>query len=188
MADTQAQLLLITFLVVSTGLWACLVLILPRSLRSLFRYRLWVLRDELVDDVIAKRIPLTDAVRDVLSTMEALIRDSKNVTLGRWLLLPRKSMQVASEYHKGVEAAFSAMTREEQERVSYFRQSVARAVAMRLLIGSPLGWLFSVVFVTAKYSFALNERIKSQLTERLTASSAVHRDGNKPPPLSTCVG
>src|SRR5580692_11310833 len=77
-------------LIVLVGLWAACMLGPRWFARSLHRHRMWRLRDDLVDDVIAGRLPRDhDAVRHLLSRMEDTLRLGPNVTLSDVLIFHR---------------------------------------------------------------------------------------------------
>ncbi len=69
----------------STVVWGSAVFIVPQHVNSLFRYRLWRLRDDLQDYIFDGQLPDSPAVRELQEGIEALIQHSETITLSAFL-------------------------------------------------------------------------------------------------------
>ncbi len=68
-----------------TVLWGCATFLVPSHVNSLFRYKLWKLRDDLEDHVFYGRLPRSTVVRELLTVIEELIRCSDDLKLSDYL-------------------------------------------------------------------------------------------------------
>lgn len=74
-------ILTIVLLGCSAIVWGLAVFVVPQHVNSLFRYRLWRLRDDLEDHILDGRLPECPGVRDLLETLEAMIEHPEELTL-----------------------------------------------------------------------------------------------------------
>src|SRR5437899_2473878 len=64
-------------------------LLIPRALRSSFRYRLWQIRDAVVNDRFTGELPRCGLVDAFVGRIEDLIQDSHQVTMLHWVFGPK---------------------------------------------------------------------------------------------------
>ncbi len=78
MTGPQATFLFLSIVSVLSA-WACLFIVIPSALRSLFRHRLWRLRDEVMDQAMREELPLEDSLR-LADRVEAVIHHARDVS------------------------------------------------------------------------------------------------------------
>lgn len=83
--------LMLALTLVGLFAWTAVALfvVLPRSMVSLDRYRLWQLRDDVVLDIIDGRIEDSEAARQLVGDIEIRIVRAREYTLARLLLVAR---------------------------------------------------------------------------------------------------
>lgn len=137
--------LLVSLLVVGnfTVATAVFAFVVQSSERSLYRYRMWRLRDEVVDAVLTGQLTADKAVLHWLDMTEAFIDITDYLTPYRYLALSRTYRRAGLDVHAESDADIgtSPETRAFLDRMS----RSARAARMRLFfLGSPSGWLVSL--------------------------------------------
>jgi hypothetical protein len=143
-ADLAAAVVGLCLLAASIGV----LVVTPRSLRSVARYRLWRVRDGVFDAVLAGDVPKEKG----LVLVERIERTCRNdLTLGRLLLLgvllDREKMDTLLSEPQRRELA-TDLWREPTlvKHLAAFEHARARF----LMVGSPLGWLLLAVLPIAK--------------------------------------
>lgn len=113
---------------------------IPRTMASLFRYRLWRLRDALVDDVLFDRIENTPEIEELRGHLETAIRTAEHLTPGK--------LAVVAMYHSPrakLELARRSTLLRDDHKPSKREAEFGRLALRHLLFGSPTGWMFSVI-------------------------------------------
>lgn len=142
---------IIGILAASFAVWVGVVLLVPRNLRSIFRYRLWRLRDEVVDDVLAGRMPHSPLIRSFIGGVEGIIEHASHVTLLRALCIPVSPALVRK--HRGfVFTHFRELSKDERAKYKSYEKSMRSIVMRRLLLGSVSGWAFLVAIFPVAYA------------------------------------
>jgi hypothetical protein len=113
--------------------WFSVAFVVPWSLRSLFRYRLWALRDQVMDEVLAGEVSREDALR-VLERIEFTIRNARDLTALRLL-----GLHLATRSFPRVEEPVF-----DDPRVRKHNHKLAELVVNHVMWGSPSGWIASV--------------------------------------------
>jgi len=65
--------------------WIYTIVLVPRQVESLFRHRLWRIRDELQDHIFDERLPDVPVVRDLIDALERVIQHSNRITMANYL-------------------------------------------------------------------------------------------------------
>ncbi len=150
----SSEICVILLVLLVTTLWAIFVIQVPRTLRSLFRYRLWAIRDAVVDDVLRGSLPKSPLVRDDIRQIESIIANSEAVTFLQFLFLPRLPKKYV-EARKALRAEeFKKLTEKQQGVLSGYTDALRSSVLKHLFFGSfagctVLGLVAAVAFVVA---------------------------------------
>ncbi|MHC4696996.1 MAG: hypothetical protein ACYTFA_09655 [Planctomycetota bacterium] len=152
MISSEIWVILLVLLV--TVLWAIFVIQVPRTLRSLFRYRLWAIRDAVVDDVLRGDLPKSPLVDDDIRQIECIIANSEAVTFLQFLVLPRPPKKYVEARNAFRTEEFKKLTEKQQAVVRGYTDALQWAVLRHLLFGSFAGWtvlglLATIAFVVA---------------------------------------
>lgn len=140
---------------IASLLWFGLAVWVPHCLRSLYRYRLWSIRDAIVDAVLEGRIPNSDAVRHFTRTVEMAVKRSSHLTLLRFLLFPKPPMEFI-DYRKAMyKKCLAEMTDEQRRFFETKRSEFAEAVLSHMLLGCVSGWLVLTLGLLAIVPIAL---------------------------------
>lgn len=118
--------------------WASIVWLIPAQLRSMFRYRVWRLRDEFVDAVLDGRLQWGPSVDDLLERMEFTIRAARELTLVRLLSVHFLVRDLRLQERKPAHT-------DEEILLEEYRFRLIQLVAMHVMAGSPSGWIGSVL-------------------------------------------
>lgn len=181
----------VVVLILSLGLVTCTLLALfrfiPLASRSLYRYELWRLRDELVDAVRAERVPdKHDAVLYTLRSIEAGIR------ISHWMTLLRVATLLSAMQRHGVlepAPSLSALTSAESAYLVDLQHRLNELTVRHLLTSSASGWLAWLLIVAPSAIGRARRRSgpvdRAASPELLIAANGVHGVGRGP--LSACL-
>jgi hypothetical protein len=131
--------------------------------RSLHRHRLWHLRDNFVDDVIAKRLPADHpAIQQLLWHLRSSLDNGPgnralDITVFRWA---KKSLSPAARQELATRAGLCStegLTPEQMERVKQYREQFETLLVGMLMLGSIWGTLIVVRFLPSALAMALSE-------------------------------
>lgn len=122
-------------------LWTGALFIVPAHVNSLFRYRLWNLRDDLFDLITDDKISQSPIVLDLLDAIETFIHFSEQFNLTTFLagrlsglyFIRTKSSHLNTE-------SLDMIGPSEQEVIVPVLDNLYSAVVTKLLMGSPFGW------------------------------------------------
>lgn len=128
-------------------MWMGLLFFIPWCFVSLFRYRLWRLRDSIFDAVIDHEVCDDPVYWELIRRIENYIRHAKEVTfLGAVargaLLLP--DMQAEEEKYL---AKVKNLSPEDRHQLDLWEMAFSRAVFVHLLRGAPSGWIGSLILM-----------------------------------------
>jgi len=146
---------ILLLLAVTAGVAAALSLlvVIPWCLRSLFRYRLWRLRDSIVDGVHAGDLPVDDAAR-LLSRVDNTIRYAREITA--------LNMFLVSAATRGLEEHEPPL----DERLREYEGKWEDATVRHVIYGSPSGWAVLIVGLVLTGVFFLVSWLPRVDTER----------------------
>jgi hypothetical protein len=132
----------IILFVSATAVWALAVYVIPQHVTSLFRYRLWKVRDELQDYILDEVLPGSPVVEDLLETVEGMIEHANNFTLASFLpiLLYRKQWRCTAD--KDLNTDFAAglceLSDAQLDLFHFELHEVYRATLFKVIAGTPL--------------------------------------------------
>jgi hypothetical protein len=139
------------FLCVAIG-WFGLFFITPWSIQSILRHKYWQLRDEVMDDVIAGRLPDNKYVNEFISSVERSISATGHTTALQ-LLLTHFSLYEQKSSKAAQCESFDNLSSETQQQMEYYYQRYLGLFAESVFHTSPSGWiLLAVVGTTNKVS------------------------------------
>jgi hypothetical protein len=125
---------------------AGLFVVWPLSERSLFRYRLWAIRDRLVDDLLDGTVSRSEAAIRLRAQIEWEIRNAAPYLLERYAIyrfvVLRRLAQPAD-----VEIPMTGLADSERERLRHYEQEVGSARLKFIVFGSPSGWLLTTALI-----------------------------------------
>jgi hypothetical protein len=118
--------------------WACALIMVPRYVCSLFRYRLWRVRDHLQDCIWDGKLPELPVVTDLLEIIEVMIQHSEGVCLSRYL-----AFRMAGGIGRTpVPFDLSGLSSEERERFINILATLYYYVMFKAIAGSSVGAFF----------------------------------------------
>jgi hypothetical protein len=139
----EMALELLVVVLVGVALWAAVIFFIPSCTASLFRYRVWELRDAIVDDVFDDRLPEDPAVWDVVDRFEAMIVIARHLSMGKLFAFKRALRDAQPE----PPLSRAALTVDQRKRLSDYEHDLQRALALYLTLGTPTGWALTPVLV-----------------------------------------
>lgn len=129
--------------------WLGLFIHVPRCLRSMYRYRLWQIRDDTFDAIRAGDLPDCGGVRQFLAVTEAAIAGSKRWTLAQWMVWPKPSEAEVDQFRSVYKEAGDRMGATERALFTSLNRRFQAALTAHLLWGSTSGWIGVVVALLA---------------------------------------
>ncbi len=167
----------LTFVVVATlvvvVLWAALLFFVPSCLRSEFRYRLWQLRDNVYDDVLAGRLADSELTKLFIIEIEQVIRYSRFYTLVDAWVTPRSPKEIIDARRRFVTEQKQLLSADHLRRFEKYERQAGRVVLRHLLFGSPMGW---VLFAAASLIFLVEGIIKVGFTDPISYAKEKVKD------------
>ncbi len=127
----MTELVIIELALLAFAGWAGLFFVCPSVNRSLFRYELWHLRDDIEDDLLARRIP-RDPAQAAVDLVEQTIRAAGWLTPIRWRLMPSPSPAMAQEVAAEMRSSLDALDPEARRRWLDHMQRYADLVSKRV--------------------------------------------------------
>ena len=140
-------LLAIAVIVSALFAWFSFFSIIPRNLEAICRYRLWEIRDELVDDVRAGKFKDEDEPRKVQYVIEAFIEAASELTPLRLGLMMAISRRHDNRVKLPAPISLKGLCRGDKERLGAYIVRFNSAITWRVLLGSPSGWALTLASV-----------------------------------------
>jgi hypothetical protein len=129
--------------------------VVPAMLRSMFRYRLWRLRDKVVDEILAGDLPGKMYCHRLVHLVEAFIITSREVTIWRWTVGFRPSKDIVRDVAEENERELGELTEEERARALCHYRQLRKIVVKHLVFGSPSGWMALLCVGVATFLVAM---------------------------------
>lgn len=126
---------------------------IPRDLRSLYRYKMWKLRDDVFDDIASGRLSDNQVSNELLVGIEMAVQAAPWMTLLNWLSFPKVP---DDESHRRIEflvLAKNAMSSDERELFEKRQKEFHKIFVRHLVCGSLSGWF--VIAITIPVFFAI---------------------------------
>jgi len=121
--------------------WISLAKIVPDCATSQFRYRVWRLRDALVDDIRHDKYHDQERARKFVSLFERAIEHASELSLLNVIFL-----HISRPHNERTDPLdLKGLDADDVERLAGYREDFERAVAMKALFGTPSGWIFVAV-------------------------------------------
>ncbi len=153
----------------SVAIWAIFIIFIPNCLCSLFRYRLWGLRDTVKDEILQGQLPDQQLVQGFLSAIETSILFAERLTLVQVLLLPSNMRSVQRQRQK-FNHAIQQLDEKTRKRFLAHHNDLLAIFVTRLFIGSITGWAFLALLVpaiTVMLFSSLAQRASLSITDAL---------------------
>ena len=132
---TPAVLLAVSF----TVAWSFALVLVPCQVESLFRHRLWRLRDELQDRVFDEQLPDVPVVRELIDLLEALISHSKQINMADYLAF-RISDRMQNKGNDDVPVFdLSELSQEQRDIFTRILHESYRSIFFKVIAGSRVG-------------------------------------------------
>lgn len=161
-----AVLFVALFVCVATG-WFGLFFITPWSIQSILRHKYWRLRDEVIDDVIAGRLPDSKYVNEFISSVERSISITGHITTLQLLLTPFSLYEQKGRKTTQCES-FDDLSSEMQQQMEYYYRRYLGLFAESVFYTSPSGWiLLAVVWIAHKISNLFDKNRRKGKTSKL---------------------
>ena len=139
------------------AIWGAFTYLIPSWLCSMFRYRLWQLRDSLQDDIISGRLPNQDFVHEFVAIIEAAIRMAPKLTLLRIIFTPTNN-EMSDVWNKKIRS--TSIPAFQKEALRKYRWQFAEIIFMRVLVGSFSGWFVLLLLSPVFIIFLASDAIK----------------------------
>ncbi len=130
------------------GVWAIFMVFIPSCLCSLFRYRLWRLRDTVKDEILQAQLPDQEVVHEFLSVIESAILLAEKITLIQVLFLPVNE-RALHQQRRDSNRLIQQLDEGSRSRFLAHRKEFMGILILRLFIGSVGGWVFLVGLLPA---------------------------------------
>ncbi len=153
--------LVFALVALSLLLWGGVVYVVPRNLRSLFRYRLWTIRDRIVDEVLSGELPDSPVVRGLILMVESAIRHAGDATLMRFLLIPPLPCDYRKEWLEFWDTGLKELSDDQRARFEKHRDLLGKALVKRLVSASIGGWILFVVVCAMVFFRAIFAGVRS---------------------------
>ena len=146
----------------AVGAWYCAIWAVRSTLSSCGRYRLWRVRDNVVDDVLAGRLPRDNfAVVALIATCEGV-----NANIYAHTLLPTLSRRAFSGrnlevYRRVWRSSIEELTSDEQALLDVRQQEFVRAYQYVIAFGS----LASLFAFALYFGFTVVRRLSRRVTD-----------------------
>lgn len=167
---------LISGMIVIVGAWFALIVFIPADRRSRFRYELWDLHDQIVDDVLDGRMPRDAGVAEVLRTVHIAIENARHASFLKFALMPKDGLdERLRTYLEARSTRFATYTKEQRDRFRSYEERFAKATLVYLLTGSPSGWAsmtFRVPYFSVKAVFTSEPRVREAVRSELLDEKA----------------
>jgi hypothetical protein len=135
--------------------WACIVWIVPSYATSHLRYRLWRLRDELVDDIRAGKFDDDEQPRELVAIVESVIERAAEFSALNVVLL---RLSVGRRFRPPHPLKLDKVSDRDRERLEQCLEGLLDAVMVKSLLGTPSGWLMCVVLFPVALLSAITTR------------------------------
>jgi hypothetical protein len=136
-------LCVITLILSFAALWGAALFVVPSHVRSLFRYRLWRLRDYLQDCIFDERLPDVPVVNDLLEGIEGMIEYADHVSLSTFL-----AFELAGGHSLGdADLDLSRLSDKQQELFGRILRTLFDHMMFKAIAGSPAGAFFLPVLL-----------------------------------------
>lgn len=125
--------------------WALLLFAIPQQLLSIFRYKLWRIRDNTVDAVFAGDIADTEVVRLFIASIEWTILNASAVTPWRFMVRKSTPRQHVVKFREYVNEGIRKLPDSDRERLEELLMEFKLACWRHLKRGSPSGWVIGAI-------------------------------------------
>lgn len=139
--------------------WICVFYILPSSLMSMFRYRLWEQRDELATEIRNGAFADPHPAECLLARIESFIRQAPhfsalNIGLMRVSAKPVDKASFVDDLH------FDDLTTAEREILEKRLLEFYKTVTQHVLLETPSGWLTTMVALPIGVTVLISRRLR----------------------------
>jgi hypothetical protein len=152
-------LLTVSVVAIALFAWASVVRIVPFCAVSVFRYRLWRLRDQLVDEIRHGKFDDIEQPKVLVSLIEATIAGAKDLTALNLLLVRLAAPRGVSPPQL---LNLDDLNPRDRELVEGHLHGLLRAMAIHTLRGTPSGWICSIVLLPLAVVITLVARLRGK--------------------------
>ncbi len=134
-------------------LWIALIVSFPRNRVSLLRYKLWRIRDRLVDDIHGGAVPPTVGWIYV-TFIEEMIHHAHTATMFNLVVSRVLTPRVIVEEHRALAAFLDPTAKLSGDDPLYaYRRETMGEIGWHVLFGAPSGWIASVLLVPCALAY-----------------------------------
>ena len=136
-------LLLLDIIVMSLlaiGSWLAFWLVIPWCQDSIYRYKLWELRDNIKDDIREQKLPLQKDVTDLLELIEGNIRYAKDLRVRNLILISSTQPTKIKTYEKP-----RGINPKQYKRLCEYQDKFIHSSFVHVMLSSLLGWITFLV-------------------------------------------
>src|SRR4051794_12342083 len=132
-------LLTVWLLCIVAFCWFVVFRTIPGYLQSRFRYEIWVMRDELADNILDGKYASKDAPVALLEEMETAIRAAAHLTMFRFCVVMRLGRDVDVPEENALD--LSGVRTSDRRDLERFQERLYHRVTRHLFTGAPIGWV-----------------------------------------------
>jgi hypothetical protein len=152
---------------------------IPLNIRSCLRYRIWRLRDRVVDDILKGEMPASKLLLQFVEGLETVCSEAIRFSLFKWLTFPTQPQEEQQRTIQMIEGGMAELTASQKQRFMEYQEEFNRLFFRLLLNASISGWVCKAIVVIiycALKVFARLYRGASELVDKFNSCrSAIER-------------
>jgi hypothetical protein len=153
--------------------YASLTYIVPSCARSRFRYRLWALRDQVMDEIYDGRFEKTDQARKLVAAIELVIRGADQLSLLRvWfanLVVDERDLPEHLRFE------LDRLSASDRDRLQRHLRALHWLIIKHVFVGSVSGWIYLLATRPLHFLRLVRRAIASSFhAQRRTTDDATH--------------
>jgi hypothetical protein len=122
--------------------WGFALILVPRQVESLFRHRLWRIRDELQDHIFDQRLPEISVVEDTIEAVEEFIQHARQIRMATFI-----SVHLTHKANHAPLSDLSELSTLQREIFDEVLNEFYRSTVFKIVAGSPIGVFFLPVWL-----------------------------------------
>lgn len=155
----MSVLLIIDVIALALLAWFSLFKIVPDCATSRFRYRLWRLRDDLVDELRRDAFRDPERARRFVWFIEGFIEEADDLSALNWVWWSTATRGYkCDDYPLDLES----LQTEDAARLQRYRDELVWAIFLKVMAGTPSGWIGAVIGIPILLAGELVRRFKGR--------------------------
>ena len=156
---------------------------MPKDLTSLFCYKLWRIRDELMDSILNGTIPPKEIVLYRLREIEMVIAFSDQLSVLKVCMMPHYKNEEQPKRDAELNRQFFELSEAQRQLLGDCQSKLYRACLVHLVCGAPSGWLTLPLMLVAGF-FHATQTLGRQWVEDFVLKREAFQMPDKQAPFS----